>query len=155
MAVAALKRCTQRAQVLVFFALVLPIVLFPLAAYAIDAAASASAFAKLEEVTVRSAEEAAQRVDTARLRSGGGFFVNAAEAMAAAQRVLAESLPDATIASVSVSGVMVTVKTRMVISLPLPLIGPSTVTIRVSAWARLAVGYDSPSSLLPLPTSTF
>jgi precorrin-4 methylase len=155
MAVAAMKRGLQRAQVLVFFALVLPMVLLPLAAYAIDAAASASAFAKLEEVTVRCAEEAAQQVDVTRLRSGGGFYVNVAGAVAAAQQVLTDSLPDATIASVSVSGTRVTVQTRMVVTLPLQLVGPATVTIHVTASARLAVGYGSPSSLLPLPTSTF
>ena len=150
-----MKPCLQGAQVLVFFALVLPMVLFPLAAYAIDAAASTSAFAKLEEVTVRSAEEAAQQVDVARLRSGGGIDVNVAGAIAAARQVLAESLPGATVDSVWVLGTTVTVRTRMTVSLPMPLIGPPTVTIHVTASARLALGYDSPSSLLPLARSTF
>ncbi len=145
----------QRAQVLVFFALVLPMVLLPLAAYAIDAAASASAFARLEEVTARCAEQAAQQVDITRLRSGGDFYIDLVRAIKVAQQVLAESLPDATVASVSVSGVAVTVKTRLVVTLPLFLAGPPSVTIHVTASARLAVGYDSPSSLLPLPMSTF
>jgi precorrin-4 methylase len=150
-----MNRCLPRGQVLVFFALVLPMVLLPLAAYAINAATSASAFAKLEEVTVRAAEEAAQQVDVTRLRSGGGFSINLFGAVAAARQVLADSLPGATLTSVSVSGVRVTVKTRLVVTLPLQLVGPPKITIHVTASARLAVGYDSPSSLLPLPMSSF
>jgi hypothetical protein len=150
-----MKRPEQRGQVLVFFALVLPIVLLPLAAYAVDAAAAASASARLEEVTVRAAEQAAQQVDALRLRSGGGFLVSVAAATAAAEGVVAETLPDAAVDSVTVSGVRVVVKTRLAVRLPLQLIGPASVTLHVTATSRLAIGYDRPSSLLPLPTSTF
>ena len=157
MAVAAVRRITSpdSAQVLVFFALVLPLILLPAAAYAIDAAAAASAYARLEEVTVRSAEEAAQQLDASRLRSGGGIGLDIAAAVARAHDVMRSALPAARVISVAVSGATVTVRVDQVVTLPLQLIGRPEVTLHAMAVARLAVGYESPSSLLPLPTSTF
>ena len=157
MAVAAVRRITSpdSAQVLVFFALVLPLILLPAAAYAIDAAASVSAYARLEEVTVRSAEEAAQQVDALRLRSGGGIGLDIEAAVARVHDVMRSALPAARVISVAVSGVTVTVRAEQAVTLPLQLIGRPEVTLRAMVAARLAVGYESPSSLLPLPTSTF
>jgi len=156
-AVPAVRRITSAGggQVLVFFALVLPLILLPAAAYAIDAAVSASAYARLEEVTTRSAEEAAQQVDASRLRSGGGIGLDIEAAIARAYEVLRSALPAAKVISVSVSGVTVTVRADQVVTLPIQFIGRPAITLHAMAAARLAVGYESPSSLLPLPTSTF
>src|SRR5207249_9432593 len=82
----------RRAQVLVFFALVLPLVLLPVAAYAVDAAVAASAFARLEEVTVHAAEQAALQLDVLRLRSGRGVAVEPGTAQSVARAVIAGSL---------------------------------------------------------------
>jgi hypothetical protein len=141
-------------QVLVFFALVLPVVLLPVAAYTVDAAVTASDYARLVEVTARAAEDAAQQVDVAALRAGGALVLDVAAArLAAEDDVKAE--PAARVVTVGVVGGMVTVATTESVTLPLAFVGAGSVTLRASATARIAAGYDSPSSRLPLPVSTF
>jgi hypothetical protein len=147
--------CGQAGQVLVFFALVLPILLLPAAAYAVDAAVTAEGFARLQEVAARAAEEAAQQVDAAQLRSGGGLALDVAAARLAAQEVVSVAEPSASLVGVTVIGTEVRVVTTEVLVLPLNFLGTPATTLRAIATARLASGYDSPSSLLPLPVSTF
>ena len=144
----------QAGQVLVFFALVLPLVLLPAAAYAVDAAVTASEHARLVEVTVRAAEDAAEQIDVAALRAGGTLILDVTAATRAAQDdVMAE--PGASVVTVGVEGGAVTVVAAERVALPLDFIGPAAVMMQASATARIASGYDSPSSRLPLPVSTF
>jgi hypothetical protein len=146
---------TQRAQVLVFFALILPLVLLPVAAYAVDAAVSASTMARLQEATTRAAEEAAQQVDAARFRTGGGIAVDVASAVTIAIEVIQASEPGATVSAVTVSGTTVGVQTSERVHLPMRFVGAPEATVSAFAFARLAIGYDRPSSRLPLVVSTF
>ena len=141
-------------QVLVFFALVLPIVLLPVAAYAVDASVAASAYSRLVEVTARAAEDAAQQIDVQALRSGAGLKIDVPAAMRAARD---DITADATakVVAVAVAGDAVTVTTGADVTLPLVFVGPPSLTLHATATARIAAGYDSPSSRLPLPTSTF
>jgi hypothetical protein len=148
-------RVTRDGQVLVFFALVLPIVLLPVAAYAIDASVYAAAVARLQGATALAAEEAAQQVDGARLRTGGGVGLNVLAAGAAARNAMAAADPAARVAAFNVAGINVSVSATEDVDLPLVFLGPSPVTVRATATARLTTGYASPSSRLPLPTSTF
>lgn len=136
-----------------FFALVMPIVLLPVAAYAIDAAVTAEGFARLQEITVRAAEEGAQRIDAGRLRSAGQVVVDAAAAEESAGAVVEGA--GAELVRVVVSGNQVTVEARQALELPLNFLGAPDVVLRAVASARLATGYESSSSLLPLPTRTF
>ena len=141
-------------QVLVFFALVLPLVLLPVAAYAVDAAVTASEYARLMEVTVRAAEDAAQQVDVAKLRASGALVLD----VAAAERAAHDDLmiePGASLIAVGVAGDLVTVATAESVALPLDFVGAARVRVHASATARIAPGYDRPSSLLPLPLSSF
>jgi len=141
-------------QVLVFFALVLPLVLLPVAAYAVDAAVTASEYARLVEVTVRAAEDAAQQVDVAKLRASGALVLD----VAAAERAAHDDLmiePGASLIAVGVAGDLVTVATAESVALPLDFVGAARVRLHATATARIAPGYDRPSSLLPLPVSTF
>ena len=141
-------------QVLVFFALVLPLVLLPVAAYAVDAAVTASEYARLVEVTVRAAEDAAQQVDVAKLRASGALVLD----VAAAERAAHDDLmiePGASLIAVGVAGDLVTVATAESVALPLDFVGAARVRVHASATARIAPGYDRPSSLLPLPLSSF
>ena len=141
-------------QVLVFFALVLPLVLLPVAAYAVDAAVTASEYARLVEVTVRAAEDAAQQVDVAKLRASGALVLDLDAALRAAHDDLMIE-PGASLIAVGVDGDLVTVATAESLTLPLDFVGAARVRLHASATARIAPGYDRPSSLLPLPVSTF
>jgi hypothetical protein len=145
----------QRAQVLVFFALALPLVLLPIAAYAVDASVTASAYSRLVEVTARGAEEAVQQIDVGRLRAGGGISIDVSSAMTAAQDVVEGADPSARVQDLTVLGQDVRLITTETVVLPFNLFGGPAVVLRVTVDARIAPGYDRPSSLLPLPLSTF
>jgi hypothetical protein len=56
---------------------------------------------------------------------------------------------------VIIVGSMVTLATSEVITLPFNFLPAPATVIHARASARLVGGYDRPSSLLPLPTSTF
>lgn len=145
----------QYGQVLVFFALVLPLVLLPVAAYAVDASVTTSVYSRLVEVTVRAAEEAAQQIDVARWRAGGGLSVDLRGASTAVQLVLASSEPDARQIELAVIGEQLRLVTTETVVLPFNVFGAPDIALRATVTARLAAGYDSPSSLLPLPVRTF
>ena len=64
-------------QVLVYVALVLPLVLLPVAAYAVAATALDTRHARLQAAVSQAAEDAVQRLDQAAFRAGAahpGFF---------------------------------------------------------------------------------
>lgn len=145
----------DRGQVLAFYAVLLPIVLLPLAAYAVDVAFVSARAAGLQEATAQAAETAAQQLNVDALRSRSELIVDAQAAADVASRAMSDSEPEATVESVIVVGSMVTISTREVIRLPFNFLPASATVIYARASARLVGGYDSPSSLLPLPTNTF
>ena len=145
----------QAGQVLVFIALVLPIVLLPAAAFAVDAASAAEVQAQLEQATTSAAESAVQQVDATTLRSGAGLALDQRDVEAVARKVLAAEDPGAGVDRVTVKGLFVTVKASRSFRLPLNVLGIPEVTLRAEATARLRSGYESPSSFLPLSVSTF
>ena len=146
---------TQRGQVLVFFALALPLVLLPIAAYAVDAAVAASSYSRLAEVTARAAEDAAQQIDIARLRAGGGISIDVVNATTAAGDALRSAEPAAQVIDLAVQGDELRLATGETVVLPFNFFGSGEVALHAAVTARIAAGYDSPSSLLPLPVSTF
>lgn len=145
----------QRGQVMAFIAVALAIVLMPLAAYAIDAATVSAASAELQEATATAAIEAAQQLDVIDFRAGGAMTVEAGAARRAAWAVLADQAPSASLGSVTVSGAEVTVAAGELVQLPLDFLPSRMVRLEARASARLAGGYDRPSSRLPLPSNTF
>lgn len=144
----------QAGQVLAFFAVALPLVLLPVAAYAVDSATVSARAAGLQAAAALAAEVASEQLDVATLRSRGELALDARAAQSAALRELDADEPRATLDQVSVSGVTVTVTASELVDLPLPLL-TRTVTLRARSASRLVPGYDRPSSFLPLPTSTF
>lgn len=144
----------QRAQVLVFLALVLPVVLVPLAAFTIDSAFVASRYASLQAAVAETAEISAQRIDVAALRDGGALVVDARQVQLTAAGWLGGEDPRARLEAISVSGARVTLTASERVELPIALTARSVV-LYAHASARIVAGYDSPSSRLPLPTSTF
>lgn len=145
----------DRGQVLAFYAILLPIVLLPLAAYVVDVALVSARTAGLQEATAQAAEAAAQQVNVDALRSRSQLIVDAANAHQVVARMMSDLEPEAIVESVKVVGSTVTISTREVISLPFNFLPAPTTVIHVRASARLVGGYDRPSSFVPLPTSTF
>src|SRR5216683_790990 len=115
----------QRGQVMAFIAVALAIVLMPLAGYAID------------------------------FRGSGVMTIDAVAAGRVARTVLAAEAPSASVSSVTVAGAEVTVAAGELVQLPLNFFAARMVRLEAHASARLAGGYDRPSSRLPLPSSTF
>jgi len=145
----------QRGQVLVFFAILLPIILLPLGAYAVDAAFVISSSAGLQEATAQAAEAAVQQIDVAALRSRSELSVDAAVGRAVATQALSESEPGASVESFVVTGAIVTITAGEHVTLPFNFLPVAAVKLEAHASARLVTGYGSPSSRLPLPTNTF
>lgn len=141
-------------QVLAFFALVLPIVLLPVAAYAVDASMVSMRAAGLQAATAQAAETAAEQLSPAALRARGELALDAARAGVAAVATVAAEEPGATVESVAIDRVQVTVLTAELVPVPFNLFG-GPVRLYARATARLVAGYDSPSSRVPLPISTF
>ncbi len=148
-------RAHERGQVLAFFAVALPVILLPLAAYAVDSAFVISRAAGLQEATAQAAEAAAQQVDVDALRSRSELTIDVTTARAVAQQTLLRSEPGASLLAVQVSGAVVTVSTDEVVTLPFNFLPAKAVKLEARASARLVGGYDRPSSRLPLPTNTF
>jgi hypothetical protein len=145
---------TQRGQVLVFVALVLPIVLLPVAAFAVDAAAAAAVHAELEQAVWSAAESAVQQIDAGALRAGQGVTLDQGSVEAVARDALATEDPNAAIERLSVDGLYVTVEAAEPVRLPLNFVGTPEVKLHATATARLAIGYESPSSFLPFSVRT-
>jgi uncharacterized protein (UPF0333 family) len=145
----------KRGQVLAFFAVLLPIILLPVAAYAVDAAFVATRSAGLNEATAQAAESAAQQVDVNAFRTRSDLVIDAPMARNVAVRAISESEPYASVESVVVKGAQVTVTTAEVVTLPFNFLPVPAIRLEARASAQLVAGYDTPSSRLPLPTKSF
>lgn len=143
----------ERGQVLAFFAVVVPIVLLPLAAYAVNAAVVAYHAGGLQAATAQAAETAAQQLDTGAIRSGSGLALDAVAARRVATQTVEREDPSAIVDSLTIAGIEVAIQTRETFQPPFALLtGP--VTLHASARALLVAGYASPRSPLPFSSST-
>ena len=139
-------RRRQHGQALAFFALVLPLVLLPVAAFGVEAGFLAARQAHLAEATAQAALDAAQQLDTAALRAGGAWRLDPAAARQVAAADLALQEPGAVLDGFIVAGAQLTLTVHE--SVPLQLAGfagPRAATLRASVSARLTAGYGSPS----------
>ena len=139
----AVNRSREGGQVLAFFALVLPIVLLPVAAYAVDATIVASREAGLQAATAQAAETAAQQLNVSVIRSSGALTLDPVAASLVATLTLAAGEPSAIVDSASVDGVDATVETSESVTLPFSLFA-HTVRLHARATARLVAGYEKP-----------
>jgi hypothetical protein len=137
------KTCRETGQVLAFFALVLPVVLLPIAAYAVDATIVAGREAGLQAATAQAAETAAQQLNAAAIRSTGALALDVAAVKPVAAHALVAEEPGASLDSSTINGVEVTVAASESVTLPFSMF-TRTVTLHASATARLVAGYDSP-----------
>jgi Flp pilus assembly protein TadG len=135
----------QTGQVLAFFALVLPVVLLPVAAYAVDATIVADSEAALQAATAQAAETAVQQLSIGAIRSTGALTLDVAAVSLVVAQTLVEEEPGARVDSYAVNGAEVTVITSEPVTLPISVFTRS-ITLHARATARLAAGYDSPSA---------
>jgi Flp pilus assembly protein TadG len=140
----AVRRAT-RGQALVFFAIVLPAVLLPVAALAAETALVAERQARLSEATEEAATAAALALDTDALRAGSGWSLDPASAIAAASSALSAAEPAAVLDGVAVTGNQVTLYAHETVSLQLAIFVPSRdLAVHTAAVARLTPGYAAP-----------
>lgn len=137
---------SRRGQAMVLFALLLPLALLPAAAYGAEVSLIAARQARLAEVAAVVALDAAQQLDVASLRAGGGFAVAASAATAAAASEVAALEPAAALSSVAVAGpsVSVTITERVPLRLATFVRGAS-VRLTATAAASIATGLGAPS----------
>jgi Flp pilus assembly protein TadG len=139
------NQTTQTGQVLALFAVVFPVALLPVAAYAVDAAIVAAREAGLQAATAQAAETGAQQLNIGAIRSTGELTLDAA----AVGRVVAQTVLDeeqgSRVDECTVAGTEVTVVTSEPVTLPFSMFS-RTVTLHAQATARLVTGYDSPST---------
>jgi Flp pilus assembly protein TadG len=144
-------RSNQAGQVLAFFALALPLVLLPVAAYAVDASIVAGREAGLQAATAQAAETAAQQLNIGAIRSTGALTLDATAVSRVAAQTLLEEDQGAKVDGYAVTGTDVTVVTSESVTLPFSIFS-RTVTLHAHATARLAAGFDSPSAPAQQPT---
>lgn len=129
---------------LAFFALVLPIVLLPVAAYAVDATVLAGRESGLVGATNQAAEAAAQQLNVGAFRSTGALKLDPAALSVVLAQALVEEDQGARVDSYTVAGAEVTIETSERVTLPLSVFAHS-ITLHAHATARLVAGYDRPS----------
>ena len=143
-------------QSLVSVALLLPLVLLPVLAYAVQATLLATRSSRLEAAVARAAEDATAAIDVSTLRQSGVLVLDPTQARSLASASLAADDPEAGLDGVAVTGSGVTVSAHERVPAGLGgLLGAGGTTLRASAQAQLTAGYSSPSSRLPLPSSSF
>ncbi|MHB8588539.1 MAG: hypothetical protein ACYDA0_06770 [Candidatus Dormibacteraceae bacterium] len=133
----------ESGQVLAFFALVLPVVLLPIAAYAVDATIVAGREAALQAATAQAAETACQQLNVSAIRSSSALTLNVAAVELVAKQTLVEEEPGSSLDASTVTGVEVTIVTSEPVTLPFTVFA-RTLTLHARATARLVSGYDRP-----------
>jgi hypothetical protein len=151
-----LKARPQRGQVMVLLAMLVPLVLLPVAAYAAEAAYAATRAAALEWACSRAAEDAVQAIDANALRSGSALQIDPVQATQIAGSDVIALDPKAVVDTVEVGPQQVSVAAHEDVPATLAFWLPGgRLRVRGSASARLTPGYASPSSALPFATSSF
>ncbi len=135
----------EAGQTLVALALLLPLVLLPVVAYAIQATLLASRASLLQAAAARAAEDASQAVDIGALRSRGVLQLDASEASRIARTSLAAEDAAAELDGVAVGPVSVTVSAHDKVPLEFGgILRAGSVTLTSVATARLTAGYRGP-----------
>ena len=135
-------RADSSGQVLVYVALLLPLVLLPVAAYAVAATSLDAQHARLQGAVAQAAEDAVQEIDDRSLRLGGPVRPDPAAAEAAARAELAASEPEAVVDSVTVVAGVLELKAHENVEAPLAGFLPAgAVRLGAGARARLGAGF--------------
>jgi hypothetical protein len=149
-------RRRQLGQTLAALGLFLPLVLLPIAGYAVEATLLATRASLLQAAVVRAAEDADAAVDVGVLRSSGVLTLDPAAANRIARSSLLDADPQARLDSVVVESNSVAVTAHDQVPLSFGgIIRAGAVTLTATADAKLRGGYLSPSSRVPLPKRSF
>jgi hypothetical protein len=145
-------RRRELGQTLAAFALFLPLVLLPIAGYAVQATLLATRASLLHAAVARAAEDAGAAVDVAALRSSGVLTLDPAAAIRIARSSLLDADPRAQLDALVVESNSVTVTAHDEVPLSFGgILRAGAVTLKATAAAKLMAGYLSPSSRVPLP----
>jgi hypothetical protein len=137
----------RAAQTLVIFALLLPLVLLPVAAYAVQATLLATRASLLRAAATRAAEDAGEALDVGAFRSDEVLRLDPAQANGIARTALAEEDRAAELDDVTVSGLSVTVRAHDKVRLEFGgVLSAGSVILSTVATARLTAGYGGPSA---------
>ncbi|HEY8812765.1 MAG TPA: hypothetical protein VIO86_09770 [Candidatus Dormibacteraeota bacterium] len=143
---------SQAAQTLVALALFVPLVLVPVAGYAVEATLLATRASLLQAAVARAAEDATQALDVSALRSSGVLRLDPANATRIARASLAAQDSNARLGEVTVGERSVTVRAHDEVPLAFGgILQTGDVRLASVATARLTAGYRSPSSRVALP----
>jgi hypothetical protein len=133
---------SQRGQVLAYVALVLPLVLLPVAAFAVAASALDTQRSRLEAAAAQAAEDAVQKLDEQSFRQGSPAAPDPVAATAAARQALLAYEPAAVVDASELSEGVLTLTTHERAHVPLAGFLPvNTVVLKVTVRARLAAGF--------------
>lgn len=147
-----MSRRRSRGQVLVALAFLVPLVLLPVAAYAVSSAVAASRQEALQAALAQAAEDAAQSLEETHFRLDGIVVIDPRVAPEKAAAALAADAPGAVLDRIEVSGATLTLSAHEIVPLQLgAFLGVGHLTIRAVARAVLVAGYGRPSSRFPLP----
>lgn len=139
-------RDRRRGQALVLLALVIPLLLLPVAGYAVEAGYAASRAGLLAWACARAAEDAAQQVDGPALRAYSVLAVDGPAARQVARSELAAYDPAALVDRIAIGTRSVDITAHERVPATLAFWLPGALTVRTGCAARLAAGYQSPSS---------
>lgn len=137
-------RSLEGGQVLAFFAIAVPVVLLPVAAYAVDATIVAGHESVLQAATAQAAETAAQQINVEALRSKGALSLDPAATRLVLEQTLVEEEPGTSIDSCTVTGAEVSVTTSEPVRLPFSVF-TDVVILHAHATAHLVAGYETPA----------
>ena len=137
-------KSSEGGQVLAFFAIALPVVLLPIADYAVDATILAGRESALQAATAQVAETAAQQINVRAFRSTGVLSLDAAATRLVLEQALVDEEPGASIDSCTVTNAEVNVVSSEPVSLPFSVF-TDTVVLHAQATARLVAGYETPA----------
>jgi hypothetical protein len=139
-------------QTLVSVALLLPLVLLPVVAYAVQATLLATRASALHASVAMAAEDATAALDVTALRATGIIRLDPVAAASIAKMTLAAEDPQAQLDAVAAGGSTVTVTAHDRVGPGFGgFLGTGAVTLIATSTAGLTAGYGRPSSRLPLP----
>ena len=128
---------------LVILALFLPLVLLPIAGYAVEATLLATRAALLQAAAARAAEDGAQAIDVAAFRAKGALALDSARARLAAAASFAEQDRLAQLDRVEIGSTTVTVMAHDQVPLGFGgFLSAGSVRLAASATARLTAGFS-------------